>query len=181
MKRLIIIIAAIHLLALSVNAQDNALASLFDKFSDNEDFTKVTITSKMFSLFTEFEPEDPETQELTDAISKLKGLKILASDSIDNAQQYYKDATSQIRNSSFEELMSVRDGKEDMLFMIQEDGGKISELVMLVGGAHKFVAMSLYGEIDLKQISKISKGMKVNGMEYLENIDHDHNKEDKHE
>ena len=178
MKRLIITIAAFHLLALTVNAQDNAIASLFDKFADDEDFTKVTITSKMFSLFTEFEPEDPDTKELTEAISKLKGLKILASDSIANAKQYYQDATSQIRNSNFEELMSVRDGSEDMLFMIQEEGGKISEMVMLVGGADKFVAMSLYGEIDLKQISKLSKGLKVNGMEYLENIDNNHDKRD---
>ena len=173
MKRLIMIIAAMQLLAFSVNAQDNVLAPLFDKYADDEDFTKVTITSKMFSLFTEFEPEDPETKELTAAISKLKGLKILASDSIANARRYFKDATTQVRKGNLEELMSVRDGKDDMLFMIQESGGKISELVMLVGGENKFVAMSLYGEIDLKQISKISKGMKIDGMEYLEKIDND--------
>ncbi|MEM9676374.1 MAG: DUF4252 domain-containing protein [Bacteroidota bacterium] len=173
MKRLLIIIAAMQLIALGVNAQDNVLAPLFDKYADDEAFTKVSITSKMFSLFTEFEPEDPETQELTEAISKLKGLKILASDSIDNARSYFKDATAQVRKGNMEELMSIRDGKDDMLFMIKEDAGKISDLVMLVGGDNKFVAMSLYGEIDLKQISKISKGMKIDGMKYLENIDKD--------
>ncbi|MEO0331072.1 MAG: DUF4252 domain-containing protein [Bacteroidota bacterium] len=173
MKRLLIIIVAMQLVAIGVNAQDNILAPLFDKFADDEDFTKVSITSKMFSLFTEFEPEDPETQELTEAIGKLKGLKILASDSIDNARSYFKDATAQVRKSNFEELMSVRDGTDDMLFMIQEEAGKISELVMLVGGKNKFIAMSLYGEIDLKQISKISKGMKIDGMKYLENIDNE--------
>jgi len=173
MKRLILIIAAAQLLALAVNAQDIALAPLFDKYADNEELTKVTVTSKMFSLFTELDPEDPETKELTEAISKLKGLKILASDSITNADKYFKDATSQVRKSNLEELMSVRDGKENMLFMIQEDAGKISELVVLVGGDNKFVAISLYGEIDLKQISRISKGMKVDGLKYLENIDKD--------
>ncbi|MEM8968676.1 MAG: DUF4252 domain-containing protein [Bacteroidota bacterium] len=173
MKRLLIITIAMQLFAIGVNAQDNILAPLFDKFADDEDFTKVSITSKMFSLFTEFEPEDPETKELTEAISKLKGLKILASDSIDNARSHFKDATAQVRKSNFEELMSVRDGTDDMLFMIQEEAGKISELVMLVGGKNKFIAMSLYGEIDLKQISKISKGMKIDGMKYLENIDND--------
>ncbi|MEM6841632.1 MAG: DUF4252 domain-containing protein [Bacteroidota bacterium] len=173
MKRLLIIIIAMQLVAIGVNAQDNILAPLFDKFADDEDFTKVTITSKMFSLFTEFEPEDPETQELTEAISKLKGLKILASDSIGNARSYFKDATAQVRKGNMEELMSIRDGKDDMLFMIKEEAGKISDLVMLVGGENKFVAMSLYGEIDLKQISKISKGMKIDGMKYLENIDNE--------
>ena len=47
----------------------------------------------------------------------------------------------------------------------------IGELLMLVGGDHQFVAMDLFGEIDLKQISKLSKGMNMKGMEYLENID----------
>ena len=171
MKKLIITIIAMQLLAFGVQAQNSAIASLFDKYADNEAFTKVTINSKMFDLFTEFEPDDPDTKEMANAISKLKGLKILAADSIGNAQQYYKEAQASIRNSKFEELMSVRDGKDDMVFMIQEEGGKISELLMLVGGDHKFVAMSLFGEIDLKQISKLSKGMKIDGMQYLENID----------
>lgn len=171
MKKLIITIIAMQLLAFGVQAQNSAIASLFDKYSDNEAFTKVSINSKMFDLFTEFEPDDPDTKEMANAISKLKGLKILAADSIGNAQKYYKEAKASIQNSNFEELMSIRDGKDDMVFMIQEEGGKISELLMLVGGDYNFVAMSLFGEIDLKQISKLSKGMKINGMEYLENID----------
>lgn len=160
-----------QVLAFGVQAQNSAIASLFDKYADNEDFTKVSINSKMFDLFTEFEPDDPDTKEMTNAISKLKGLKILAADSIGNAQKYYKEAKASIQKSNFEELMSIRDGKDDMIFMIQEEGGKISELLMLVGGDYKFVAMSLFGEIDLKQISKLSKGMKIDGMQYLENID----------
>ncbi|MEK6482207.1 DUF4252 domain-containing protein [Catalinimonas sp. 4WD22] len=171
MKKLIITIIAMQLLAFGVQAQNSAIASLFDKYADNEDFTKVSINSKMFDLFTEFEPDDPDTKEMANAISKLKGLKILAADSVGNAQKYYKEAKASIQKSNFEELMSIRDGKDDMIFMIQEEGGKISELLMLVGGDYKFVAMSLFGEIDLKQISKLSKGMKINGMQYLENID----------
>ncbi|WPP52324.1 DUF4252 domain-containing protein [Catalinimonas niigatensis] len=171
MKKLIITIIAMQLLAFGVQAQNSAIASLFDKYADNEDFTKVSINSKMFDLFTEFEPDDPDTKEMANAISKLKGLKILAADSIGNAQKYYKEAKASIQKSNFEELMSIRDGKDDMIFMIQEEGGKISELLMLVGGDYKFVAMSLFGEIDLKQISKLSKGMKIDGMQYLENID----------
>lgn len=176
MKRLMLIVLVIDIFAFQVNAQDAAINSMFDKYADDETFTKVTITSKMFSLFTEMEPEDPNTKEFTEAISKLKGLKILASDSVNDAQKYYKEATASIQKSNFEELMSVRDGKEDVLFMIKENGGKISELLMLVGGNNKFVAINLYGEIDLKQISKLSKGMNVKGMEYLDNIDKDKDK-----
>lgn len=174
MKKLIIITAIGYLAAFQVNAQDAAIASLFDKYADNEELTKVNISQKMFSLFTNLEPDDPETKELANAISKLKGVKILASsDSTINGMKYYREATKNIQKSRFEELMSVRDGDKDMVFLIKENGGIINELLMLVGGEHQFVAMDLFGEIDLKQISKLSKGMNMKGMEYLENIDKD--------
>lgn len=173
MKKLIMIISIGCLTAFQVNAQDAAISSLFDKYADNEELTKVNISQKMFSLFTNLEPDDPETKELADAISKLKGVKILASDSIADGRKYYREAAKNIRESQFEELMSVRDGDKDMVFMIKESGGIINELLMLVGGDHQFVAMDLFGEIDLKQISKLSKGMNMKGMEYLENIDKD--------
>ena len=173
MKKLLIILSIGYLTAFQVNAQDAAISSLFDKYADNEELTKVNISQKMFSLFTNLEPDDPETKELANAISKLKGVKILASDSIANGRKYYQEASKNIRKSQFEELMSVRDGDKDMVFMIKEEGGIINELLMLVGGDHQFVAMDLFGEIDLKQISKLSKGMNMKGMEYLENIDQD--------
>ena len=176
MKKLLIITCIGYLTAFQVNAQDAAISSLFDKYADNEELTKVNISQKMFSLFTNLEPDDPETKELANAISKLKGVKILASDSIANGRKYYREASQNIRKSQFEELMSVRDGDKDMVFMIKESGGIINELLMLVGGDHQFVAMDLFGEIDLKQISKLSKGMNMKGMEYLENIDQDSKK-----
>ncbi len=55
---------------------------------------------------------------------------------------------------------------------------------MLVGGKEEFVLLSLYGEIDLKNVSKIANGMKLNGMQSLKDFhyeDHDgkgHDKED---
>lgn len=177
MKKLLITLSIGYLTAFQVNAQDAAISSLFDKYADNEELTKVNISQKMFSLFTNLEPDDPETKELANAISKLKGVKILASDSIANGRKYYQEASKNIRKSQFEELMSVRDGDKDMVFMIKESGGVINELLMLVGGDHQFVAMNLFGEIDLKQISKLSKGMNMKGMEYLENIDQGSKKE----
>ena len=171
MKKLIITVITLQLLAFGVQAQESAIASLFDKYQDDERFTKVSVSSRMFQLFTDIDPDDPDTKELTEAMSKLKGLKILAADSISGGQKFYKEARSNVQKSNFEELMSVRDGDQDVLFMIKEEGDIITEMLMLVGGDKEFVAMSLYGEIDLKTISKLSKGMKINGMEYLENIE----------
>jgi CII-binding regulator of phage lambda lysogenization HflD len=56
-------------------------------------------------------------------------------------------------------------------FMIDEQGGKISEMLMIVGGNEEFMIMSIFGEIDLKQISRIGSRMNIKGLENLKNMD----------
>jgi hypothetical protein len=46
---------------------------------------------------------------------------------------------------------------------------------MVVGGNEQFMVMSLFGEIDLKQIARIGKKMDVKGLEHLEKM-HDGDK-----
>ena len=165
-------IAAFMLLMMvltTANAQD-VISKFFTKYQDDESFTNVNISSKMFGLFTEMEAETPEDKEVLDAISKLKGLKILAKENARNSRELYKEALSLIPKN-FEELMSVRNEDKDMKFMIQENGGKISEMLMVVGGNEEFMIMSLFGEIDLKQISRIGSKMNIKGLENLQNMD----------
>lgn len=152
-------------------AQSDVITNLFDTYYEDENFTKVSVSSKMFELFTEIEPGDKDEEIILEAISKLKGLKILASDSIGNSRQMFDNAVKKISANGYEELMEVKDAEEDMKFMIMDSNGKISELVMVVGGRKKFVIMSLFGEIDLKSISKLSRSMSIEGLEHLEHID----------
>jgi hypothetical protein len=150
-------------------AQD-AITKFFNKYQGDESFSQVNISSRMFGLFTEMESDDPADKEVLDAISKLKGLKIIAKEDARNARELYKEAFSLIPKD-YEELMTVRDKDKDMKFLIKESGGKISELLMVMGGDDDFMVMSLFGEIDLKQVSRIGKKMDVKGLENLHNID----------
>src|SRR6187402_2065769 len=150
----ILIIALMMIAVNGVFAQD-AISKFFTKYQDDESFTQVTVSSKMFSLFTNMEVESKEDQEVLEAISKLKGLRILAKENTSDARNLYKEAFSLIPVKEFEELLSVRDKDKDMKFYIKESGGKISELVMIAGGSKDFMVMSLFGEIDLKQVARI--------------------------
>lgn len=164
-----IVIVMLMVTFTGANAQD-VISRFFTKYQEDESFTNVNISSKMFGLFTEMEANTPEDQAVLDAISKLKGLKILAKENARNSRELYSEALSLIPKN-FEELMSVRDKDKDMKFMIQESGGKISEMLMVVGGNDEFMIMSLFGEIDLKQISRIGSKMNIKGLENLHNMD----------
>ncbi|MGD1961983.1 MAG: DUF4252 domain-containing protein [Fulvivirga sp.] len=169
MKKILIIIMVLTL-SFAAQAQDDAISRFFNKYADDESFSNVNITARMFGLFTDLELEDEEDQEVMDAISKLKGLKILAKDDVDNGKDLYREALGLLPKKEFDELMSVRDEDKDMKFMIKEKNGKVDELVMIMGGNREFFILTLFGEIDLKQVARISKAMDIDGLEGLENI-----------
>ena len=162
-----------------VYAQSEAVGKFFTKYATDESFTTATISSKMFSLITNMDVKTEEDKEIMEAISKLKGLKVLGKENTSDAKSLYKEAYALVATKDYEELMSVRDKDKDMKFFIRETSGKINELVMVMGGADDFMLLSIFGEIDLKAISKIGRKMDVGGLEQLEKIHHDDKKEDK--
>lgn len=167
-----VIVAAAFLMIVSGAFGQDAISKFFTKYQDDESFSQVNVSPKMFSLFTKMDAEAPEDKEVLDAISKLKGLRILAKEDARNARELYKEAFSLIPVKEYEELMSVRDKDKDMKFFIKENkNGTISELLMVMGGNTDFMVLSLFGEIDLAQVSRIGKKMDVKGLENLEKMD----------
>lgn len=156
--------------ALAASAQNDAVTKFFNKYQDNPDFTQVTVSSKMFGLFTNMDVEKPEDKEILDAISKIKGLRIIAKDQARDSRELYKEALAVVPKD-YEELMFVRDKDQDMKFLIKESGGKISELLMIAAGNDDFKMLSLFGEIDLKKVSKIGSKMSIDGLEQLHKMD----------
>jgi hypothetical protein len=172
------IIALLIMMAVGtgVYAQGEAVSKFFAKYATDESFTTATISSKMFSLITNMDVETAEDKELVDAISKLKGLKVLGKENTSDARSLYKEAYALVATKDYEELMSVRDKDKDMKFFIRESSGKINELIMVMGGTDDFMLLTIFGEIDLKQISRIGRKMDVGGLEQLEKIHHDDKK-----
>ena len=173
------VVGAVMIMAtLTANAQGDAITKFFTKYQNDETFSQVTISSKMFSMLTNMEVENKEDQEVINAISKLKGLRILAKEETRDGRMLYKEALSLVPMKEYEELMYVRDEDKDMKFFIKETSpGKISELVMIAGGNDEFMVLSLFGEIDLKQIGKIGSKMDIDGLQNLHKIDEKKEKE----
>ncbi len=164
MKQLLVL--TFLLLAGYAGAQENAIEKYFTDYLNAEDFTKVSVTGKMFSLFTEIDTEDEDEQAILEAISKLKGIKGVIREDAENGNTMYADAIKKVEaGGEFEELMSVEDPNENVKFLVRDNDGEINELLMIRGERREFMAFSLYGVIDLKSIGRLSKVMKVRGME----------------
>ncbi len=165
--------------SVAAQAQGDPISKFFVKYQDDPEFTQVTVSSKMFGLFTNMDVQKPEDKEILDAISKIKGLRVLAKDDARNSRELYKEALS-IVPKDYEELMFVRDKDQDMKFLIKETSpGKISELLMIAAGNDDFKMLSLFGDIDLKKIGKIGSKMSIDGLDKLHKLDKDDKDKDK--
>lgn len=171
MKRFLLLLMAVfasfHLSA----QQGSVIDRFFQKYENDRNFTLVSITPKMFSMFAKVDAGDAEAKNMMKVIQKLKGLRILAKEDTKDGPRLYKEAAAFL-GSDFEELMTLRDKDSDLKFMVKENGknGNISELIMLVGSSSEFMAMSLVGDIDLNEISLIAGSVNIQGMDKLKNI-----------
>jgi hypothetical protein len=164
---------AMVLISITAFSQGDAITKFFAKYQDDETFSQVTVSSRMFSMLMDMQVDNAEDQEIVNAVSKLKGLRILGKDHTRDGRTLYKEALALLPSKDYEELMSVRDEDKDMKFFIRSGPGtgKIAELVMVMGGNDDFMVLTLFGDIDLKQIGKIGSKMDISGLDHLHKLD----------
>lgn len=154
--------------------QNSAFQKLYSEYSGKEGFTTVSISSEMFGLFASVADEsDKDMKEFNEVVEKLNGLKILSFQSTKDDDFNFKTRIlDKLSVKDYKELMVVKENQKEVRFLIDENkDGRIGELLMLVEESKGGVVMSISGDIDLKTISKISRNMKISGMENLGKIE----------
>lgn len=145
----------------AVKAQDDAISKYFSKYVDDERFTVVYVSGKMFQMINKMELDlnDDEAQAILSVCKDLKGLRILTTET--DGHKFYQEALKTINTHDYETLLEVRNGKtENVKFLSKQSNGgnTLDELLLLVGGEDEdFVLLSFMGKIDLSQIGKLSK------------------------
>jgi len=171
MKKILIFIA---LAVITVNLKSQSpVDEFFDKYSGAEGFTTVYITKYMFDLFRDIE-NTGEDKEMEEVISKLNGIKILATDDDPNTKtsiNLYDEVLKSLPKSEYKELMVIKEQNENVQFLIREKDKKVVELLLLVGSPDESAVISIQGDIDMKNISRIAKSMNIEGMDKLEKIE----------
>lgn len=174
MKKISVILLFATLISTSTFGQKDAIASFFKQHMEDERFTTVFISPKLFSLVSKVTPDDmdPDVKHLID---NLEGLRILSTEG-EGCMRLYKEAKSKIDTKGYEELMVIREGKdEEVLFLVKETGDIISELLMISGSATDFSMISFIGDIDLAVLARLSKDIEIDGMEHFEDIKDERN------
>ena len=169
MKKLILSITAICLTLIN-QAQTNPIDEMFNKYSEKQGFTVVSISGKMFSMFAN---EEKDNKEAGDVIGRLKSIRILSvEDSLLNKNlNFYSELSKKIDFSVYEELMVVKEGPDITKFLIRQNGKMISELLVITGGPGGNSLISIKGDLNLKNISDLSKDIGIQELKSLDKIE----------
>ena len=98
-------------LTMIIQAQTNPIDEMFNKYSEKDGFTVVTISGKMFSMFANL---DSENKDADNILHRLKSIKILSvEDTLLNKNlNFYTELGKKLDLSVYEELMVVKEGHD---------------------------------------------------------------------
>jgi hypothetical protein len=169
MKKIFLSFTALCL-TLMIQAQSNPVDEMFNRYSEKQGFTVVSISSKMFSLFAN---KDEDNKDADNVINRLKSIKILSvEDSLLNKNlNFYTELSKKLDMSVYEELMVVKEGQDITKFLIKQSGNTISELLVIKGGPGGNSLISIKGELNLKTISDMSKSIDIQELKSLDKIE----------
>lgn len=173
MKKLAILVAFM-ISPMLVSAQ-----GVFDSYEDENEVTSVVVTKNMFKLLSkiEVETDDPEVKEYMEMVNSLDNIKVFMTEDKGIGARMKADVQKYVGASKgLEELMRIKDDGKNVKFYSKEgsDENHVSELLMFLDGEmdgkEGTVVMSITGNIDLKQISKLTKELNVPGSDELKNV-----------
>ena len=157
----------------AIGFSQSAVDKVFDKYSGKDGFTTVYITQYMFEMFKNVNTSD---KEFDDLIKNLKSIRILTVEdkkAIPAGTNFYKEVMKELPVQQYKELMVVKEKDQEFKFLIKENLGKISVLLLIIGGKDDNALICIQGNIDMKSLGKLSKSFNISGMKSLEKVDKD--------
>lgn len=162
---------------MSLAQYESPIQKVYEKYAGQDGFTSVNISKELFQMIMKIDVKGEgtdEIKEMQNMMEQLDGLKIITfkdSASTQKAASLYKEFSALYPATAYAELMTIKENGNNIRFLTkQDDKGKILELVMLAEEKGEVTLLSLVGRIDMSTVAKISKSMKIEGMENLQKM-----------
>lgn len=168
MKKLTVLIAIFLLPALAM-AQTANIDKLMKKYGGQEGVTVVNISPQLFQVIADLNVNEYSGQDFP--LDKLSAVKII---SIENAAllkgaNFYEEVTANLDMARFAEIMTVKDGAEDVRMWMKNEGKQIREFLLVVSSPDEGVVVYISGDFNMKDIGGLAQSF--NGMEGLEALE----------
>jgi hypothetical protein len=170
MKKVMIILA-MACFAGTVFAQKDPISAAFDKYDGKEGFTLVTLSGDMLNMFTRAAQEKHDTSFQ----SKITSLRILVREKEKNDGSALPDFRSEVYDKLdkqvYKEMMTVKESDQNVVVLVKENGGRISELLLMVTGKDDNVLIQAKGDMLLSEMADLGGKCPMRGFEQLKMLE----------
>jgi hypothetical protein len=150
----------------------------FAKYENMKEVDAMIMTSKMFKLLAKVDlsSTDPEAQQYIKLIENLKEIRMYTTNQSGIRAQMADDVSTYLSKGTLEQLMRVNEDGKSIKFYSKPGRNEnfVSELFMFMEGEKDgkpiAVILSITGDIDLTQLSKLATDLKVPGAEELKKV-----------
>lgn len=168
MKKLVVVIVSM-LLPVFAFAQSATIDRLIDKYSGQEGVTVVNISPELFQIFA-----DTDMKEVADAdipLDKLTAVKVLAIESAEvlAGANFYEEVTSDLNTSDYAEVITVKDGNEDVKMWMKTEGTQIREFLLVVSSPDEGVIVYIAGDFNMNDVAGLAE--EFGGIEELGDLE----------
>lgn len=164
MKKYLFIILALSIIS-NANAQEDAVAKYMSNYIQNENFEHTYVSNRMFNAILKSNASEisPNIREL---MKDIKGMRQLSTKK-DN-KKYFDEFAQTLEKKGFENVLSIRRGNERVHMYLKNENKSDGELIMLIQEANSFNLTGFNGNINLDNMSTISKALNIKGAEYIQ-------------
>jgi len=146
--------------------------SVFDHYKDRENIMAISIPPGLVGIFlSENDPGQAELKKLMQELSAFRLLSmeegILNPELAEELRMAVSDFTSR---NQFQDLFRIQSTTEDVVVMIQESEGVVTEAVLMMNSGDSFFVIGLRGNISLDHITGLVEGGNLEDLINLSDI-----------
>lgn len=163
-------------IAILVLSSGVALAQNLDNIGNLKNTSETVVTSEMFKLIAGIEmgSDDPDVREMKNMVDNLTELRVYTTENKDSAKKMKEIVNAYISKNKLVKLMHVKEDDQMFTFHMRKGSTdkKVRDLVMFMDGNgndnESSVFLIISGDIDMNQISKITKQLNTPGQKQIE-------------
>lgn len=164
MKKILIVL----LMPLAIQAQTNWLEQNVNLQEADSNHVKVMVSGKAFELMSYAKPDSILTDNVMALAKSVHGMVGFMKLSDATIEATWTAARS---NKSFEEYAKITRKGDQMILYVNQTDGVVNEAVMLVQYKEENMAMSIYGELDMRLFGELYK---LVPHRYMHELQHEH-------
>lgn len=149
MKKVILVLVIV-LASLLCGAQNINFCKFYEKYSGQDGFVSIEMSGSMFKMINASYESD---EDFSNMMNKVDNLIIIVSE--ESNEEFMDDINEVVKKDKFTSMTTIKDGEATIRLYLIDD--KIKSFLMVVSNEDECAVISITGNMNVKDITKMTK------------------------